>query len=453
MKEFFSSWKYRLTAFLALTTFTGYALLDTFVIPRSYTEGTVQQSVALNTEGTVEIDKSVFETAKGTGANAENLGKSEEDASEIESGSGSNTDTASEEHSKKSRPERSEGSGDGESTEGESSEGESRKRMKPGEDLSGFPPSENGERPSGMPGKKPSGKPGSKSSGTSENNESSTSKAEETVSTTIDTVSSDEVIGTYTDSVKTITLSEYRANDTSIYVADVHLLGDATEFDESAYSASDLIQTAFADDTYGKNVKEATSVTAEENDAILAINGDFYGAQNDGYVIRNGVLYRSTSGGNEDLAILADGSFEIFSENDLSAEEVLAAGAVDVLSFGPGLVESGEIAVTKDEEVGKAMASNPRTAIGILEDGHYVFVVTDGRTDESEGLTLYQLAEFMQSLGCSTAYNLDGGGSSTLYFNGEIINKPTTGGNNIKERSVSDIVYLAKETDSATEST
>jgi len=384
MKNFFSSWKYRLTSFLALTAFTGYALLDTFVIPRSYTEGTVQQSAALNTERTVEVDKSVFETAKGTGANAENLGKSEEDASEIGNSSESNIDNAY---------------------------------------------------------------------GTSENKESSTSKAEEAVSTTIDTVSSDEVIGTYTDSVKTITLSEYRANDTSIYAADVQLLGDATELDESAFSATDLIQTAFADNTYGKNVKDATSVTAEENDAVLAINGDFYGAQNDGYVIRNGVLYRSTSGGNEDLAILADGSFEIFSENDLSAEEVLAAGAVDVLSFGPGLVENSEIAVTKDEEVGKAMASNPRTAIGILEDGHYVFVVTDGRTDESEGLTLYQLAEFMQSLGCTTAYNLDGGGSSTLYFNGEIINKPTTGGNNIKERSVSDIVYLGKAEDSATEST
>lgn len=448
MKNFFSSWKYRLTSFLALTAFTGYALLDTFVIPRSYTEGTMQQSVALNTEGTVEVDKSVFETAKGTGANAENLGKSEEDASEIgnssesnidnaygtENVSESNTEAVSEKHHRKNRPERLEVSSDGESAEGESTAGM-------------------GEKPSGMSGKKPSGKPGSKSSGTSENKESSTSKAEEAVSTTIDTVSSDEILGTYTDSVKTITLSEYRANDTSIYVADVQLLGDATELDESAFSATDLIQTAFADNTYGKNVKEVTSVTAEENDAILAINGDFYGAQNDGYVIRNGVLYRSTSGGNEDLAILADGSFEIFSENDLSAEEVLAAGAVDVLSFGPGLVENSEIAVTKDEEVGKAMASNPRTAIGILEDGHYVFVVTDGRTDESEGLTLYQLAEFMQSLGCTSAYNLDGGGSSTLYFNGEIINKPTTGGNNIKERSVSDIVYLGKAEDSATEST
>ena len=192
-------------------------------------------------------------------------------------------------------------------------------------------------------------------------------------------------------------------------------------------------------------MKAGTSEIAEENDAILAINGDFYGAQNDGYVIRNGTLYRSTSGGNEDLAILTDGSFRIFSEDEVSAEEILSEGASDVLSFGPGLVIDGEIAVTRDEEVGKAMASNPRTAIGVLEDGHYVFVVTDGRTSESTGLTLYQLAEFMESLGCSTAYNLDGGGSSTMYFNGQLVNNPTTGGNKISERAVSDIVYIAEQ--------
>ena len=87
-------------------------------------------------------------------------------------------------------------------------------------------------------------------------------------------------------------------------------------------------------------------------------------------------------------------------------------------------------------------ASNPRTAIGIYDDLHYVFVVSDGRTDESEGLSLYQLAEFMQSLGVTTAYNLDGGGSSTMYFNGEIVNNPTTNGKSIKERKVSDIVYV-----------
>ena len=57
-------------------------------------------------------------------------------------------------------------------------------------------------------------------------------------------------------------------------------------------------------------------------------------------------------------------------------------------------------------------------------------------------LSLYELAEFMTSLGCETAYNLDGGGSSTMVFNGTVINKPTTNGHHIKERSVSDIVYI-----------
>ncbi|WP_242839346.1 phosphodiester glycosidase family protein [Oribacterium sp. P6A1] len=290
------------------------------------------------------------------------------------------------------------------------------------------------ERPSGGPGM---AKPGSHTS--------KTTSATADVTTTIDTVSSDTALGTYSDSVKTITVSEYRANDTSIYVADVRLVGDATTEDSDAYTSQDLIKTAFAEDTYGKNVKAETSEIAEENNAILAINGDFYGAQNEGYVVRNGTLYRSTSRGNEDLAILTDGTLRIFSEDEVSAEEILSEGASDVLSFGPGLVIDGEIAVTKDEEVGKAMASNPRTAIGMLEDGHYVFVVTDGRTSESTGLTLYQLAEFMQSLGCTTAYNLDGGGSSTMYFNGQIVNKPTTGGNKISERSVSDIIYIAKQ--------
>lgn len=115
---------------------------------------------------------------------------------------------------------------------------------------------------------------------------------------------------------------------------------------------------------------------------------------------------------------------------------------VNLLAFGPALVENGEIAVGTNEEVGQAMASNPRTAIGIIDENHYIIVVSDGRTSESKGLSLYQMAEVMKSYGVKTAYNLDGGGSSTLYFNGQVINKPTTGGNRISERAVSDIVYI-----------
>ena len=239
------------------------------------------------------------------------------------------------------------------------------------------------------------------------------------------------VVGSYSQDGVNITVTEYRSDDTSVYVADVVL------------DSADSLQTALADDSFGKNVTEKTSVIAESVNAVLAINGDFYGAQETGYVIRNGVLYRSTASADaEDLVIYKDGTFGIINESDITAEELISNGAQQVLSFGPALVQDGSISVTQDEEVGKAMESNPRTAIGIIDDLHYVFVVSDGRTSESEGLTLYQLAQFMDTLGCTTAYNLDGGGSSTMYFNGEVVNNPTTSGRKISERKVSDIVYI-----------
>ncbi len=234
----------------------------------------------------------------------------------------------------------------------------------------------------------------------------------------------------YRDGNISITLTEYRRYDTDIYVADVQIT-----------SVSDM-KTAFADSSYGRNITKKTSEIAEDVNAILAVNGDFYGAQESGYVIRNGVLYRDTAADRQDLVIYEDGSFEVVEESEITAQELLDKGAWQVLSFGPGLVEDGEIAVSENEEVGKAMVSNPRTALGVTDDGHYLFVVSDGRTSESEGLSLYEMAEFMQSLGVATAYNLDGGGSSTMYFNGEVVNNPTTSGRSIKERSVSDIVYI-----------
>ncbi|TWH56042.1 exopolysaccharide biosynthesis protein [Desulfitobacterium sp. LBE] len=236
---------------------------------------------------------------------------------------------------------------------------------------------------------------------------------------------------TYSDANITITIAEYREYNTTLYVADVQV------------SSPEYLKTAFAQNTYGKNVTAKTSAIAEANGAILAINGDFYGAQTKGYVLRNGTLYReSADSGQEDLVIWSDGSLAIITEDKVSAAELEEKGAVQVLSFGPALVDNGSIAVSEKDEVGKAMASNPRTAIGIIDDLHYVFVVSDGRTGVSSGLSLYQLAEFMESLSVDTAYNLDGGGSSTMVFNGEIINNPTTNGKKISERSVSDIVYI-----------
>ena len=237
----------------------------------------------------------------------------------------------------------------------------------------------------------------------------------------------------YSDGNISVTLTEKTVNETQVYVADITL------------SSSDYLKTALAQNSYGTNVIAKTSVTAAENNAILAVNGDYYGANSSGYVIRNGVVYRDSvreDASNGDLAIYKDGSFKIIYEDQVSADQLVQDGVVNLLAFGPSLVENGEISVDTNTEVGQAMSSNPRTAIGIIDENHYIIVVSDGRTSESKGLSLYQMAEVMKSYGVKTAYNLDGGGSSTLYFNGQVINKPTTGGSKISERAVSDIVYI-----------
>ena len=116
---------------------------------------------------------------------------------------------------------------------------------------------------------------------------------------------------------------------------------------------------------------------------------------------------------------------------------------MQIFSFGPGLVKNNKVIVGKNSEVTYALQSNPRTAIGEIEPLHYVMVVSDGRTEESEGLTLYELAQVMEELGCKTAYNLDGGGSSTMWFMGRVVNCPTDGKKS-GERRISDIVYIGE---------
>lgn len=235
----------------------------------------------------------------------------------------------------------------------------------------------------------------------------------------------------YHDDQIDIVLTTMRVENTTVYVADVQIADIS------------LLKTALAGNTYARNLTETTSVQAANAGAILAINGDYYGAQERGYVLRNGVLYRaSAQSGTDALVIGADGNFRIINEGETSADTLVREGAWQVLTFGPALINGGQVTVSSSDEVGRAMTSNPRTAIGQISEGHYLLVVSDGRTKESTGLSLRQLAELMQSLGAQVAYNLDGGGSSTMVFQGRVVNNPTTNGRSIRERSVSDIVYI-----------
>ena len=398
---------------VALASFTSYALLDTFVIPHP------------------------MQTVSGQNLDSNGLSINEEESSEVENAYGDNEGFGGNGGFYNGQgfggPGNGGPGGHGQGGPGRGGQG----RPGGGKRNSGNSSNSASAGNSGTKsGRTNSGSTGSDSisSGTKSTTKSTTESAKNSSGSSGSTSSSSSgtVIGTYSDSKSKITVTQYRAYDSNIYVADVEVT-DGTS-----------ILSAFANNTYGRNITDTTSDMAEENNAVLAINGDYYGARQSGYVIRNGVVYRNQGSNGEDMVISKDGSLSFISESDTTTDSLMQKQAWQVLSFGPVLVENGQVAVSENDEVGMAMASNPRTAIGTVAKNHYLFVVSDGRTSESAGLSLYELANFMKSLGATNVYNLDGGGSSTMVFQGEVVNNPTTNGNKISERAVSDILYIGK---------
>nr|WP_034649730.1 phosphodiester glycosidase family protein [Cellulomonas sp. HZM] len=243
---------------------------------------------------------------------------------------------------------------------------------------------------------------------------------------------------TYTSDDAEISISKVTTgsgDDTvTYYVADV-TLGDAT-----------VLRSAFAHDEFGTNIVEDTSDIAADNDAVFAINGDYYGFRDTGIVIRDGVVFRDEPA-REGLAFYRDGHVEVYDETTTDAQALVDAGVWNTLSFGPALLEDGQVFdgiddVEVDTNVGNhsIQGEQPRTAVGVIGDDHLVFVVVDGRSPGySAGVTMTGLAQIMQDLGATTAYNIDGGGSSTMVLGGELVNDPLGKGT---ERGTSDILYI-----------
>ena len=441
---------------VALASFTSYALLDTFVIPHPMQTVSGQNldsnGLSINEEESTEVENAYIANQDQDGLSSNNSGQSDFNQDDSEQNGfnqdGYNQDGENNENYDENSSDRGFGGnggfdngqgfggpgnggpgGHGQGGLGRGGQG----RPGGGKRNSGNSSNSASAGNSGTKsGKTNSGSTGSNntSSGTKSTMESTTNSSGSSGSTR--SSSSGTVIGTYSDSKSKITVTQYRAYDSNIYVADVEVT-DGTS-----------ILSAFANNTYGRNITDTTSDMAEENNAVLAINGDYYGARQSGYVIRNGVVYRSQGSNGEDMVISKDGSLSFISESDTTTDSLLQKQAWQVLSFGPVLVENGQVAVSENDEVGMTMASNPRTAIGTVAKNHYLFVVSDGRTSESAGLSLYELANFMKSLGATNVYNLDGGGSSTMVFRGDVVNNPTTNGNKISERAVSDILYIGK---------
>ncbi|MCR5078693.1 MAG: phosphodiester glycosidase family protein [Bacilli bacterium] len=248
---------------------------------------------------------------------------------------------------------------------------------------------------------------------------STTSSSSEDSSTSQESESSSDQVEISTDAEKTsieVSLKDYDGISYCLVKAELAYLSD--------------LRSWMAEDSSGNvgvNIKQDFEdlINDAAGDVILAIDGDFpfWSTSRKGYVIRNGVSYRTTqrSDGEDDLAIFKDGSFMVYNEADYDFDTIynMNGGCYQNWSFGPSLIKNGEISVEVDEEIsGKSMSANQRTAMGITEDGKFYFLASevDGSRQNGTGLSLYEVASILQDNGCVAAYNFDGGGSSALYY-------------------------------------
>lgn len=176
-------------------------------------------------------------------------------------------------------------------------------------------------------------------------------------------------------------------------------------------------------------------MASEIDDVVFAINGDFAAYRDEGIIIRNGKIYREAED-REMLLLYDDGRMECIYDGDLTADEMIEAGVTQCWAYGPILVEDY---TAFDDFTGRSNVNppNPRTGIGMIDVGHYLIIVTDGRVNGYAGLTLVEFAKLFEDYGCKIAYNLEGGQASTLIFQGNIINKLSGG-----EKANSDIIYI-----------
>lgn len=238
-----------------------------------------------------------------------------------------------------------------------------------------------------------------------------------------DTSAGIDAIHSYQSDDKRIVVYSGYMEEATYYVADVWI------------RYFDLYRTGFAGGSYQHGYYEDTVDIAADYGATVAISGDYYGAKRSGLVIRNGVLHRDSVAA--DVCVLySDGVMESYYQKDVDVEAIIARGAYQSWSFGPKLLDNGE--APSEYQRNDIGGRHPRAAIGYFEPGHYCLVVIDGRqSGYSRGMTFSQMSELFRQLGCVDAYNLDGGQTAMMVYEGEVVNRPYKDG-----RVVSDIVYF-----------
>lgn len=204
---------------------------------------------------------------------------------------------------------------------------------------------------------------------------------------------------------------------------------------KTAYTLADIyvgdiscIQTVFAQDTYGIGFEEKLSDMSGRTGSVLAVNGDSYSNnrhQDNGTIIRNGTAYRTKGTDAETCVLYRDGTMKIYTPQELDPQALAEEDVWQSWVFGPSLLDENGHARTDFMTWDYIKESHPRTAIGYYEPGHYCLLVVDGRQPGySRGMFLEEMAAVFEELGCTTAYNLDGGHCSFMTMGDQVASRP-----------------------------
>lgn len=186
-------------------------------------------------------------------------------------------------------------------------------------------------------------------------------------------------------------------------------------------------QTAFAKDTYGVGYSEKLTDMSDRIKSILAVNGDSYSNnrhEDNGTIIRNGVVYRNRQTTEETCVLNWDGTMDIYQPGQIDLRQLVDRGAYQSWIFGPSLLDESGKAKDTFLTWDYIRQSHPRTAIGYYEPGHYCLLLVDGRQKSSRGMFLDEMAKVFEDLGCRAAYNLDGGHCSFMTMQDQVVSHP-----------------------------
>jgi len=234
----------------------------------------------------------------------------------------------------------------------------------------------------------------------------------------------DDLHGNYKSENVAITIIQGRVSDSDYYLADIYLQ-DITCF-----------VTAFSSDEFMGNSTTVRKIFDTIPNAIIGMNGDYYSNNVYGPVIRNGQTYVSRVSGYWDIALLdSAGVLTTYPHGKLKKAALKELDAYQTWVFGPALLDADGDA--KRSFRSKVLPHNPRSVLGYYEPGHYAFLLVDGRSETSDGITMSELSEFCEELGFTSAYNMDGGQSSVMVAKEGFVNDPFRGG-----RAVSDILAI-----------